>query len=840
MESAQSLQQRNEGGLKMLNTQVAYKKICDELLRAESEQEVTQVLEQHQLLDPRHWKPLGNMPNNRSIVNNQQQDPTGALVEKIINSEDAMLTKECFLNNIVPDSPGAPQTMAEAAKKFFKIPDGNLANLTAGELTRFAENIQVVATGKKSEPSYLIIDKGEGQVPARFEDTFLVLQKSNKGGIPFVQGKFNCGGTGVLPFCGAKAYQLIVSKRCPGLPSNPAVNGSKDSTYDQWGFTLIRKLPASAGLYNTMVYMYLAPNGEIPCFEAKEIFALPEVGKETIGEESGSEEEELSEESSMAGNGIPRPYRMPIQYGTIIKLYSYRWSARSLATRDVRFALERYLYHLSLPVRIIETRAGYKAHYFATTVAGTSVTISKDREKGFLEDYFPIGGEIQPEGIGTLPISISLYRERLPGEKKAKATKGLPKGLYFTINGQVHYSLAPEFFVTRGMKYEVMKETLLVTVDCTVLPQDIRDELIMPSRDRLRKIPEFETILESIVADLKDRPVLKAINDDRKLRRVKEALTEESVQDVFQSLINKDPVFASIFKNGKGLRNPFGPGPEPPNPPYVGKLPPTYFHFENGKHEIKKAFSIDRTCTVEVETDAVNGYFELPNPLDRGELTIEPKCYERWNLWKGHLRIVLRAPSNARIGDSLDVTITVTDPLLKIKGNPPWINHLTLTFAEGGKEVKPGGPKQKHREGGSLGLPKVIHVYKDKWEENNFNERSALKIQKDDGSYIFYVNMDNKYLHNELLRRKDPEKETAKFAYQWGLVLISLGMLQELKKEELEASKVNDEEDDPAPLFLEEQVGRFSCGVAAVIIPTVLNLMEVMKTQQEAVPPLEN
>jgi hypothetical protein len=64
-------------------------------------------------------------------------------------------------------------------------------------------------------------------------------------------------------------------------------------------------------------------------------------------------------------------------------------------------------------------------------------------------------------------------------------------------------------------------------------------------------------------------------------------------------------------------------------------------------------------------------------------------------------------------------------------------------------------------------------------------------------------------------------------------------MLQELKKEELEASKVNDEEDDPAPLFLEEQVGRFSCGVAAVIIPTVLNLMEVMKTQQEAVPPLE-
>ncbi|MBI4481909.1 MAG: hypothetical protein HY652_03365, partial [Acidobacteria bacterium] len=193
---------------------------------------------------------------------------------------------------------------------------------------------------------------------------------------------------------------------------------------------------------------------------------------------------------------------------------------------------------------------------------------------------------------------------------------------------------------------------MLVTIDCTGLPQDIRDQLIMPSRDRLRKVPEFEAILESIVADLKDREVLRAINDARRLQRVKEALTQDAAQDVFQSLINKDPIFAALFKGGKGLRNPFAPGPEPPSPPYRGKLPPTYFRFQNGKNQIAKTFSIDRTCAVELETDAVNGYFELPNPVDRGELRKEPNCYERWNLWNGRLRTVFRAPSNARIGTS--------------------------------------------------------------------------------------------------------------------------------------------------------------------------------------------
>jgi hypothetical protein len=545
----------------------------------------------------------------------------------------------------------------------------------------------------------------------------------------------------------------------------------------------------------------------------------------------------MEEVPGASARPVPRPYRKGLPFGTVIKLYNYRWKARSLATRDARSELERYLYRPCLPIRIIEAREGYQAHYYATTLSGTAVTIAKDQEKGYLEDNFPATGQLHPDGIGLLPISIVLYRERSSDEaKKTKASKSLARGLYFTINGQVHFAPGPEFFVTRGLSYGYIKDTLLVVVDCSDLQDDLRDQLIMPSRDRLRKIPEFETILQAVVDDLKDRDVLRALNDQRGLRKMKEALTQEAFQGVLQSLINKDPVFASLFKIGRGLRNPYNPGNKPPQQPYTGKLPPTYFCFENDENVIVKSFSIDRTCTVELETDAINGYFDLPNPLDRGDLGVEPSCYERWHLWNGCLRIVFRAPSNARIGDSLDVTITITDPNRDLRGEPPWVNKVTLVFAEGGKVVKSGSQTRTRREIAEAGLPNVTEIFKNRWSEFDFTEKSALHIVKRNDNYDFYVNMDNVYLHNQLLHRKGTGKETAKFAYKWGLALIALGALRDLNGQETKTNKESEtEEDVPIVPTVEEQVSRFSMGVAAVIVPTVMDLLGEITTSKEVV-----
>jgi hypothetical protein len=83
------------------------------------------------------------------------------------------------------------------------------------------------------------------------------LTKSNKLRIPFVQGKFNMGGTGVFEFCGPNGLQLIITRR------NPKIVGSKPAhpCDTQWGFTVVRRENAGAGPVRNSVYTYLAPVG---------------------------------------------------------------------------------------------------------------------------------------------------------------------------------------------------------------------------------------------------------------------------------------------------------------------------------------------------------------------------------------------------------------------------------------------------------------------------------------------------------------------------------------------------------------------------------------------------
>ena len=356
------------------------------LLKSEDETEVDAILSTHGYLvdDDSLWLPLGGFENNFSTVGNQQADPTGALVDKLINGIDAVLMAECFSKDISPESEKAPQSMGRAVEQFCGVRDGRLDGIDARQRTGLAERfeLRLVAVGRKESPCYLLIDKGEGQTPAMFHKTFLSLNRSNKLRIPFVQGKFNAGGTGVLQFCGTRNYQLIVSKRHPLAP-----RGEQDSTADLWGFTLVRRLPPAKGRRSSM-YVYLAPKGRVITFRADSIRVLP-------GDE--------------APNRAPAPYSRPLEYGTCVKLYNYRWRPKSTATTEVRYEIERYLQAPCLPFRVTETR-DYRANYYSTTIAGVWATVvSADKERDMIERGFPAAGEINIEGVGSLPYRIVVF-----------------------------------------------------------------------------------------------------------------------------------------------------------------------------------------------------------------------------------------------------------------------------------------------------------------------------------------------------------------------------------------------------------------------------------------------
>ena len=264
--------------------------LCSELIHADSEDRVISILKRHNLWeDGSNWKSLGDLENNFSIIGNQQSKPEAALVEKIVNSIDAMLMRDCLRQKIDPESEKAPQDMQSAAEEFFGIENAKLVNLSTIRRKELAENITLISSGFRDKPCFTLVDKGEGQLPSDFPDTFLSLARSNKIKIPFVQGKFNSGGTGSLQFCGRNGLQLIVSKRDPEILD-------RDSKEVPWGFTMVRRFPPKSG-YKNSEYKYLAIDNEIPSFVAEKLKVLP--------------------------GSYPSVYEKPISSGTIIKMYDY-------------------------------------------------------------------------------------------------------------------------------------------------------------------------------------------------------------------------------------------------------------------------------------------------------------------------------------------------------------------------------------------------------------------------------------------------------------------------------------------------------------------------------------
>ncbi|HOH39823.1 MAG TPA: hypothetical protein PK807_05975 [Verrucomicrobiota bacterium] len=763
------------------------------LLHCETEEELTNTLQKRGMLqNEADWLPLGEMENNWSAAGNQQSAAGAALVEKMVNGIDSVLIYECLKRGIDPTSSAAPQSMADAAKQFFKIPNGRLENIPAPDRTALAKRVQLIAVGSKEVPNYLIVDDGEGQAPVDFPDTFLSIARSNKLHIHFVQGKYNAGGTGALRFCGQQNYQLIVSRRAPGLSAK-----KQDPTNTHWGFTLVRRLrPTDTSSRKSSMYVYYAPAGRVPSFPADAVTVLAGEG---------------------AVNKPPTPYTQPLKSGSCIKLYAYQWNASGIATRDPRYQLNKYLHNLVLPIRVTETRQGYRANYYSTTVSGGSIDENIDLDLG------PASGSIAlPRGIGTIPVELKVFKDKKPDGSDID-TRHLPKGVLFTVNGQVHGSL-PATFVARKLNYTFLEDYLLLVVDATEMPTDFREDFFMTSRDRLVEAEDRDFVENEIKEFLKNHEGLRLLNNARKEAAITKTVEADQPLDLLQELINDDPTLASLFGVGDRLKTPYGKAKEAP--PYVGKRFPTYFRLK--KENLVKDCPINRTCRVEFETDAVDDYFSRGD--EPGQFSVVPPSFNQgYRLYHGSCSAKFCPPVNCEVGDLIDVQVQVTDPSRETN---PFTCKFKLRITP--KELTPENPPERERkpkepEGGGISLPKLYEIMKPEWPANKFDEHSGLRFtggQNGDPLEAF-VNMENIFLTNELARAKDEsERKLLRHYYKNGLALVTLGMLQEAKRRKPQAENGDGPAKPEAEQLGEDldTIFRLSGGVAAVIIPVVRSL----------------
>ncbi|MCC5906199.1 MAG: hypothetical protein JJU13_08340 [Balneolaceae bacterium] len=758
------------------------KELCLELINSESEKKVIKVLEKYSLWDKDDfWIPYDGNENNFSIIGSQQSEPDAALVEKLINSVDALLISECKKNGFEPESPKAPQSIVQAVESFFGVHDGKLSNIDASYRSSISENICLVATGKKTKPCYSVIDKGEGQHPEDIPYTFLSLNKSNKLRIPFVQGKFNMGGTGVLQFCGDKNIQLIVSKKHPDF-----VNGNGQN---YWGLTVVRRDPPPEGTRSS-VYNYLAPNNEILKFDSKIIPVLP--GK------------------------YPDAYKKGLEHGTFIKLYDYDIKGyRTNVVFDLYNRLSLLMPNLALPIRLYERRKGYKGHSFETTLSGLSVRLEEDKRDN-LEPNFPSSSKIT---INEDEIPVTIY-----AFKKGKSSKYMKsEGIIFSINGQTHGSLSQSFFTRKKVKMGYLSDSILVLVDCTNLDGRHREDLFMNSRDKLRHVNirnQIERALENLISNHQG---LKNLREKRRRDEITDKLEDSKpFVEVLNNIITKSPTLSKLFITGTKISSPINLANKKEDKDYNGKKFPTYFELvKSYSSENPKTCHINKRFRIQYKTDAENDYLTRDNQPGTFSLRSQDREVDTVvNLWNGYANVNISLPKSAKVGDLIEFKSKVDDTSRVMPFEESFFVKVldkTKTKSNGGGNRKP--PTNDDKDGNlkgqnKLALPNVFEIKKDGWGDHQFDEFSALRVvDNGDEGYDFFVNIDNSHLLHEIKNSKLDEIDLMKARYKYALVLMGLSILHDYENDN---SFFNEQEGNIYSL-----IKSFSRTVSPIILPMI-------------------
>ncbi|PKL92641.1 MAG: hypothetical protein CVV21_02470 [Candidatus Goldiibacteriota bacterium HGW-Goldbacteria-1] len=693
-----------------------------EFYRASGENEIHNILEKHDLMNNNSfWFPYGGKTiddrNNFGTFESQQANPIPALIEKITNSIDSLLMLKCIENGVDPKSKLAPKTMEEAIEKYFNIKDGDFSEIGRNVRRNIAEEIQVIATGDKQSPDITVYDCGEGQLPEKFKDTFVSLLKGNKNDVPFVQGKYNMGSTGAVIFCGNKKYQLIGSK----------LNKTIGSSESPFGFTLVRRHPLTEeeeSKYKSSWYEYLVIENEIPSFNCGEL----DLGL----------------------------YNRKFECGSIIKMFSYGLprGARSSVVWDLWRELNQFLYHPALPFLVYEKR-GYDNKTPSKLVLGNKIRLILDERD---KKEKTITTKIIDERFGEIPIEVHVFKNDV---NQTEFING--KALIFTVNGQVQ-GYEKRNFISSELNFPMLKDHMLVRVDCTNIRTSIRTDLFKSSRDRLNESVLTEEFLDKIINVLKGNEELRKINQERKnsiLRQnaddkklFEDIITRMPLQNDFIKMFTQSNDFNFDLKNinKKHDRTDSSDGSEKTKKPIESKRFPSIFKVQlkdnNNKDKIK-TIPINGKGVINFETDVEDEY--LFRPKDKGELRIGILNYKSNNADGGTeakptkieelLDVTLSGPTDnaikatfepkakLNVGDEIQISTTLTSP----SGDLECIFYIKIIDPQ---NLQDNNSKNKDKESLNLPLPIKVFENKDKdddrtWSDYGWDGNDIVKIITD-------------------------------------------------------------------------------------------------------------
>lgn len=742
------------------------KKILLDLVQLNTAKEISDHLDTDEFFKTVEWWPIGNNESNFSIVSAQQADPLNALVEKIVNSIDALLMLECLAKGIKPDDTlKAPHTMKQAVEEFFYIPDADLSKLSLQKRLKIAEKITIIAQGSKESPSLTILDSGEGQLPQDFPNTFLSLptSKGNKLNIGFVQGKFNMGGTGALMFCGdslGQRYQLVLSRRNSRIANN-----------SPWGFTLVRENIQKG--FKMPIFEYMCDkNGDILSFPGEPLPILPQ-------------NEIFSE-------------------GSFIKLYNYDLPNPSNINLDLWRDLNRKLYSPALPFRTYETRFESKdIHGLTRTVVGNAFRVTQENQK-WVEELYQIRSDLGKFGNRIIEIVLfkDIIEKKIKGEEKIRALGNSEfttpsEAVFLTVNGQTHHTIGRSIIKTKA-NLKNLADYLMIHIDVSNLEAEA-NEIFHGSREQVRKNKIYRDFESRLLSDLRDNPFLKSWDEEYRKRKMARAQPDiHFVKRTASKILGKNPDWAKKLNLGQGVSINVPRGTQ--LIPFRGSYIPTFLKLRGDS--VKKVPINNKYSWIYLETDAQNDYLTREKNKGRLEIDISPKADKSYWLTNGLISLKVITPNDIKMGEQLEVSITLTRPK-----DDSFHKKLKIVYIEPKKKSKGDSIKRKPSKE-EYNLPDLDRIYKERWNELGW---SGSDIALVDGS-IIRINADAHDLQEFLKQyEKKFKAESIHKAYETAIYLYTFILDNELENRE--------DKDEIIPKIMK--------GISKIVLP--LNFEDILE-----------
>lgn len=789
--ASNSLEKSRKAPASRLTEQPDSKALSSRLLECEDEASVQAIVDSEPFLkDPKNWRCLDGRETNFNVYSNQASDGGKALTELMTNMVDATLMKHAYQNGVPLKGRDAPPTMYAAVDKLIhNLRGGKLENLEPRDpwLRDFSQkNLVIGITGAKNKeeglPCYTFVDNGEGQNGENFPNTFLSLSAGTKKSIPFVQGKFNMGSSGVLSYCGRRGFKLIISRR-----------------YDRrqpWAWTLIRRRPTGAEEMPIAEYCVL-PNGEIPSFEAPDIYPL-------------------RNSEGRAYDGVR------LESGTIVKLFDYQVGSRFLSFRGTREAFNENLVETILPFRLFDLRqkpdkkrGGDRALGIdARPFYGMEYLLLQSHKEEGLEDEDDAAGEKKlhvgkfsdPE-LGEVSISAILLKRELPGWLKPANSN---KRVFHAVNGQVQYK-ETRGYLSQSCGFPALKDRVVIIIDASQLTFAAHNEVWKGDREHIRKTQLGERYTEMVTATIKTSEALKDLQAKIAQQELDSASKTER-DDLFQKLVDEDPALAGLLTD----RDPviYVPatggsesGGETGKAEFEGKYSPTFVKLAEKFATAALEVPINRSRPFAARTDAENGYLQRSDNV--GKVLLEPgirdKFKVREQLKDGRLSIYLEPIADVlKVGDELSFRVGLVDPAM---AKPVYSELIKIKITDVEKDEKKEGKKKKEGSGDgekksgngqrkpTRGLPPFKLMTRDgrlingeeteQWPDG-FSEYDGGDVEDlGDSGFFYKINYDNAYhVKYRMKQRGETARDVVTAKFILGMRIVMLGFEHALREKQ--------------------------------------------------------